>query len=106
MKSKPIFLFYRSLYGVLLVGAVFCAAGNAQAAVPGINPETDYHVTYQLTTDQAKTASSVKIVDIVEFGGRPFLVVLLPGFRTKAYLDLASIRSIFPVASGLSQDLP
>ena len=50
--------------------------------------------------------SSVKVVDIIEFGGRPFLVIYLPGYRTKAYLDLSSIRSIIPVSSGLSQDVP
>ena len=97
---------FRRLWELLLVGVALCLAGSAQAAVPGINPETDYHVTYQLAMDQAKTVSSVKILDVVEFGGRPFLVVLLPGFRTKAYLDLASVRAIIPVASGLSQDLP
>ena len=97
---------FRRLQGAWLVGAVLCAASRAEAAVAGINPETDYHVTYQLTTEQAKTVSSVKVVDIVEFSGRPFLVIYMPGYRTKAYLDLSSIRSILPVSSGLSQDLP
>ena len=99
-------LLFRRCVGLLLVGAVLCAAESAQAAVAGINPETDYHVTYQLTTEQAKTVSSVKVVDIIEFGGRPFLIIYMPGYRTKAYLDLSSIRSIIPVSSGLSQDLP
>jgi len=106
MNMGTLLFWFRRLLGVWLVGALLCAAGSAQAAVPGINPETDYNVTYQLAMDQVKTASSIKIVDTVEFGGRPFLVVLLPGFRTKGYLDLASIRTIIPVASGLSQDLP
>ena len=99
-------LLFRRLLGLLLVGAVLCAAESAQAAVAGVNPDTDYHVTYQVTTEQAKTVSSVKVVDIVEFGGRPFLVIFLPGYRRKAYLDLSSIRSIIPASSGLSQDLP
>ncbi|MBI4004383.1 MAG: hypothetical protein HY353_05110 [Candidatus Omnitrophica bacterium] len=88
------------------MGAVLCAAGSAQAAVTGVNPDTDYHVTYQVTTEQAKTVSSVKVVDIIEFGDRPFLVIYLPGYRTKAYLDLSSVRSIIPASSGLSKDLP
>ena len=41
---------FRKLLGSMLVGAALCAAGSAEAAVAGINPETDYHVTYQLTT--------------------------------------------------------
>jgi len=99
-------LLFRRLLGLWLVGVVLCAAASAQAAVPGINPEAEYNVTYQLAMNEVKTASSVKIVDTAELGGRLFLVVLLPGFRTKAYLDLTSIRTIIPVASGLSQDLP
>ena len=99
-------LLFRRLWGSVLVGVVLLAVQSAEAAMAGINPETDYHVTYQLTTEQAKTVSSVKVVDIIEFAGRPFLVIYLPGYRTKAYLDLSSIRSIIPASSGLSQDLP
>ncbi len=90
----------------MLVGLLGAATGTAWAAVAGVNPETEYNITYQVAEDQSKTASSVRIVDTTEMGGKTFLVIYLPGYKTKTYLDLASIRIIIPVTSGLSQDLP
>jgi len=87
------------------VGLLLATATGAWAAVTGVNPETEYNITYQVATDQSKTVSSVKIVDTTEIAGKAFLVVYLPGYKTKAYLDLASIRTIVPVTSGLSQDV-
>jgi len=87
------------------LGLLLSMASGAWAAVAGVNPETEYNVTYQVATDQSKTISSVRIVDTTEISGKAFLIILLPGYQTKAYLDLASVRTIIPVASGLSQDL-
>lgn len=91
--------------GLVGLGLLLSAATGAWAAVAGVNPETEYNITYQVAQDQAKTVSSANILDTTEMGGKTFLVVLLPGYKTKAYLDLDSIRAIIPVMSGISQDL-
>lgn len=91
--------------GLVGVGLLLATATGVWAAVTGVNPETEYNITYQVAQDQSKTVSSVKIVDTTEMRGRAFLVILLPGYKTKAYLDLTSIRAIIPVMSGLSQDV-
>ncbi|GEM_PF-6947108 len=90
--------------GLMCLGLLLSTATGAWAAVGGVNPETAYNITYQVAQDQSKTASSVRIADTTEMGGKTFLVVYLPGYKTKAYLDMASIRTIVPVTSGLSQD--
>ncbi len=91
--------------GLVGAGLLLSTATGAWAAVAGVNPETEYNITYQVAMDQAKTISSANILDTTEMGGKAFLVVFLPGYKTKAYLDLASIRAIIPVMSGISQDL-
>ena len=92
----------RLMSGVISLGLWCVAASSVWAGTPPLDATTDYNVTYQLAQDQAKTVSSVKLVDTLELGGRSFLVVLLPGYQTKAYIDLASVRTIFPVKAGLS----
>jgi hypothetical protein len=91
--------------GLVGAGLLLLTATGAWAAVAGVNPETEYNITYQIAQDQSKVASSVNIIDTTEIGGKAFLVVFLPGYKTKAYLDLDSIRTIIPVMSGISQDL-
>jgi hypothetical protein len=92
----------RVIGGIIGLGLWCVAASHAWAGTPPLDAATEYNVTYQLAQDQAKTVSSVKLVDTLELGGRSFLVMLLPGYQTKAYIDLASVRTIFPAKAGLS----
>ncbi len=92
----------RFIGGIVGVCLWCSVAAGAWAETPPLDATTDYNVTYQLARDQIKTVSSVKLVDALEIGGRSFLVILLPGYQTKAYIDLASVRTILPAKAGLA----
>ena len=85
--------------GMALVCSALCSMGvppRALAGSSGFDPEIEYRVTYQTGSNSAQTLERVKVGDIVDIGSRAFLVVYLSGYKTRAYVDFDSVRSILP----------
>lgn len=97
------FLFQR-WWGSLLMGAALLAVGGSQTAgaATGLDPELEYNVTFEISEKEAKTLTAVRVLDTMEIGGKTFLVVILPGYRTRGFINIDSIRSILPTKQGLS----
>jgi len=95
---------FRKLLGSLLVGVALLLAADGQAAAEaiGLDPELEYNVTFEISEKEAKTLTAVHVLDTAEIGGRRFLVVILPGYRTRGFINIDSIRSIIPTKQGLS----
>ena len=95
---------FRKLWGSLVLSAVLLMGGGAQAAAAatGLDPDLEYNVTFATSEKEAKTLISVHVLDTLEIGGRTFLVVILPGYRTRGFINIESVSSILPTKQGLA----
>ena len=90
----------RQVTGLILGGCLFVVSQLGWAAHKVIDPRAfdpkiTYSVTYQVSQTEAKTLDSVRVLDVIMLGSRPFLFVQIKGFGDKnAYLDLGSVRAI------------
>lgn len=91
-------------WGLGMIGAalLWVGGGNAIAQAAGPDPELEYNVTFEISNEEAKTLTAVHVLDTAEIGGRRFLVVLLPGYRTRGFINIDSIRAILPTKQGLA----
>lgn len=88
----------------MLVGAVLLVVGGGQAAgaATGLDPELEYNVTFETSEKESKTLTAVRVIDTMEIGGRMFLVVILPGYRTRGFISIDRISAILPTKQGLA----
>ena len=88
----------------VLLSAVLLVVGGAQAAdaATGLDPELEYNVTFETSEKEAKTLTAVHVLDTLEIGGKTFLVVILPGYRTRGFLSVDRISAILPTKQGLA----
>lgn len=75
---------------------------QAAAAAAGLDPELEYNVTFETSEKEAKTLTAVHVLDTMEIGGKTFLVVILPGYRTRGFIRIDSISAILPTKQGLA----
>ena len=101
--ERGTFLF-RKLWGPLVLSAVVLMTGSghawAEATATGPDPDLEYNITFATSEKEAKTLLSVHVLDTLEIGGRTFLVVILPGYRTRGFINIESISSILPTKQG------
>ena len=97
-------LLFRRLWISLLLGTVLLAACGAQAAdaPAGLDPELEYNVTFETSEKEAKTLTAVHILETMEIGGKTFLIVILPGYRTRGFINVDRISAILPTKQGLA----
>jgi len=95
---------FRRSWGWLLavVALLLVCSAQARAAAAGLDPELEYNVTFETSEKESKTLTAVRVLDTMEIGGRQFLVVILPGYRTRGFINIDSIRSILPTKQGLA----
>ena len=97
---------FRRWWGSLVLSAVLLMGGGAQAAAEatatGFDPDLEYNITFETSEKEAKTLISVHVLDTLEIGGRTFLVVILPGYRTRGFINIESVSSILPTKQGLA----
>jgi len=91
-------------WGTLLLAGILLAPAGVQAAeaVTGLDPDLEYNVTFETSEKESKTLTAVHVLDTMEIGGKQFLVVILPGYRTRGFINIERISSILPTKQGLS----
>ena len=80
----------------VMLGVLCALPMQGLAAVAGLDPDVEYAVVYEVGKG-AESIRPVKIVDLIEVGSRTFVVLALAGYKSKAYVDLDSVRSILPI---------
>ena len=86
----------RGLIGLSVVASLVVCSRPTWADTGGLDTNMEYAVTYQVSYNQAKELTPVKIDDIVKINGRTFLVIYISGYSSRAYIDFDSVRSLLP----------